>query len=132
MKHKLLEMNIYERCITSAEVETEEGVYIHYETYGTGEEKLMLIIGLASTRKLWYPNVSRKVNWQRETLTKCLFRLHGSLIMLQNFKFVCSITGALGKAPYPEESIRKYYVHMFTVLELIGVELLQWPMMLSR
>lgn len=50
-------MDIESKCIISGEI-VNEGICIHYEVFGEGNEKIMLIMGLASSGRLWYPNVS--------------------------------------------------------------------------
>ena len=43
--------------VEEGKVEVEPNVHIHYELYGTGPEKVILVMGLGGPAYVWYNNV---------------------------------------------------------------------------
>ena len=43
--------------VEEGKVEVEPNVHLHYELYGTGPEKVILVMGLGGPAYIWYNNV---------------------------------------------------------------------------
>lgn len=48
--------------VENGKVETEPNVHLYYELYGNGEEKVLLVMGLATSAIAWLANVSTFMN----------------------------------------------------------------------